>query len=210
MMKPCTLALASVFALAAPAMAQAAMTPDRMYFEGDSFLDPAPTSGTNLVDAKSSNAPTLGPTGLNSPFTTVGQRVNLRGAVTVATDAFSVTFDTPGLRFVINELTFYENGNTPSTNTVTTDPDVGGTLELSFDNSTSATFDADDMLQSFAFSSMDSPLGFSFDNMDGSDQLIAYDVDMVATPIPGALLLFGTGIAGLAGYRFRRANTSSA
>jgi hypothetical protein len=195
--------LVAGFAAGLP-LAAAAAPASQAYVESSGYLTGGAPGAIDLGEVPNTGGPVVGPDGVGSGFDAVGERVNIRGALNVAKDRFSVAFDTPGLRFDINELTFYETGDKPSTNTVTTDPNVGGTLELSFDNGTSATFDADDMPQSFAFSSMDSALGFEFDNVAGGE-LIEYDVDLVATPLPGTAALFGAALAGLGVYRRRAA-----
>ena len=200
--------MGGVLAVTASTAAEAAFDYDHQFYESESFLNKFPSSGdvTDLDEANGNvDAPRIGPGGKNTQFTEVGERIRVAGALNVATDAFSVDFTTPGLKFIINELTFYERRGKPSAgNSEVTSADDGGKLQLSFDGGELAdqTFAFGDEVGAVAYASMgSSPLGFEFDNVDGGDQLIAYDIDVVATPLPGALVLFGTGVAGIAGYR---------
>lgn len=200
--------LATALALSVPATAHAAF--DSEYFESGAFLDPVGVEDLpdviDLGEAKplSGPAPTIGPNDEDSTFDTVGESIRLRGALNVAEDGFFVEFTTPGLKFIVNDLTFYQNKSNPNTssNPKADSRNPGGTLELSFDGGGLAdqTFEFDDDVGTVAYASMGSPLGFEFENGSG-DQLIAYDIEVVATPLPGALVLFGTGLAGIAGYR---------
>ncbi len=197
--------MGGVLAVTASTAAEAAF--DWQFYESGSFLSEVPSSGdvTDLDEADGNvDAPRIGPGGKKTKFTEVGQRIRVVGALNVATDAFSVDFTTPGLKFIINELTFYERRGKPSAgNSEVISADDGGELQLSFDGGELAdqTFAFGDGVGAVAYASMgSSPLGFKLDNVDGTD-LIAYDIDVVATPLPGALVLFGTGVAGIAGYR---------
>ena len=112
-------------------------------------------------------------------------------------------FTTPGLKFIIKDLIFYESDSNPKKyeNATTDQPENGGEFAVSLgDESESLTRKAGEDLGT-VYASVSGVSSFTLDNLDADHQLIAYDIDVVATPLPGALVLFGTGVAGIAGYR---------
>ena len=206
-------------AVSASTAAEAAFEYDHQFYESGGYLkkedfDRSLPSGTldvtNLNEADDNvAAPRIGPDGEgeDKSFTRVGQKIRVVGALNVATDAFSVNFTTPGLKFIIKDLIFYESGSNPnnsdnSDNPTTDVSDDGGefALFLGDNRSSSLRFEAGDSLTK-AYASVSGVSSFTLDNLDADHQLIAYDIDVVATPLPGALVLFGTGVAGIAGYR---------
>ena len=197
--------MGGVLAVTASTAAEAAF--DWQFYESGSFLSKVPSSGdvTNLDEADGNvDAPRIGPGGKKTKFTEVGQRIRVVGALNVATDAFSVEFtEVPSLKLIINELIFFEKKTNPNEtdNPQTNNRIDGGKFAVSLGNESdpSMTFKAGDTLTT-AYASLTGVSSFTLDNVDGTD-LIAYDIDVVATPLPGALVLFGTGVAGIAGYR---------
>lgn len=163
------------------------------YVEGqrdrDQFV--SGTTGFSIGrDLGSVSTTDVGPAGQRSAFENVGDTVSVFGSVETDTDTYQVDFDR-GLVGFFRVLKL--------------DPAMPD-LEITFDSASGTeTFDVTSAGAVGAFSGL---TRFEIDNMDTNS--VAYDVALVATPIPGALLLLGTGIAGLAGYRFRRANKPSA
>jgi hypothetical protein len=203
--------MGGVLAVGASTAAEAAF--DHQFYESGGFLKEGDVgslpSGSDVTDLDEANdavgAPQIGPDGLERSFTEVGQRIRVVGALNVAKDSFAVdSSGVPSLKLIINDLIFYESGSNPnnSDNLPTTNPDDGDTLGLFLGDEPdpSRRFKAGDDL-TMAYASLSGVSSFTLDNRDSSNQLIAYDIEVVATPLPGALVLFGTGLAGIAGYR---------
>ena len=196
--------MGGVLVVTAGTAAEAAF--DWQYVDSRDFLtNPPDTSEANVTDLgevkEDTSRPTLGPTGEGSSFSVGGQRVNLVGALNSGQDGYRVAFESsvPSLKFVLNELIFY--GDNPGNNI-----DGDGTFEMRIESDVSAE---DDLTFTWDETVSDLPIGVAYfggitglvlDNTENRN-LIEYDIDIVATPLPGALVLFGTGLAGIAGYR---------
>ncbi len=130
----------------------------------------------------------IGPNGGNTSFATVGDTVNLLGALDVGDDPFEIVMMTPGLRIELKDLIFADD---PGKLQVSIGLENGSILNNDF----SPTNDAPIVLDVYS-----GVTSIAFDNVD-NDNAIGYEVELVATPLPGAMVLFGTGLAGIAGYR---------
>lgn len=183
--------LVAGFAAGLP-LAAAAAPASQAYVESSSFLTGGAPGAIDLGEVPDAGGPVVGPDGVGSGFDAVGERVNIRGALNVAKDDFSVTGDLP-LRVVLNDVLFRDGGGTLRVTVNSTDAAEDG---LTFDVTAASTVGA---IGNFA-----ELTSVTFDNVAGGE-LIEYDVDLVATPLPGAAALFGAAVAGLGIYRRRAA-----
>lgn len=186
-----TLFVAGVFTMLG-SFAEAAMV-DRAVYRENRAAGP----GINLGDVANSGGPTIGPAGLSTPFDHVGDEVVLFGGLGTGLDDYQVNVLTPSLRVDVTGLDFIGGGTLSIT--VSSDEAVEDGAIFDF-----TPGDGVGTLGQFA-----GITGLTFDNTT-SGEVIAYDVRLVATPLPGGLVLLATGLVAVAGYgRLRRSAMSA-
>jgi hypothetical protein len=179
--------LGGLLALTVSLSAEAAVTSyvdSSQAFDGNRFL----LSTAGRVDLGEVSTRVVGPRGVGTSFDTIGDRVNILGALDTGTDTFEFDLDVPAVRVELRHILF----------------EIDGNLEITVDSSKLSEkslflyFGNPGMITRDSFAGITS---MTLDNTDTNNQLIGYELELVATPLPGALVLFGTGLAGIAGYR---------
>jgi len=183
---------AIVAALSLPAEAAVVGADHQLYLEGARARMGGPdTAGAiNLNDVPNRGGPTVGPIALNTSFDQHGDRVDLRGRVVTSWDSFSVDV-TEGTNIQLSVAGLSRSDRALSIQIVS---DAGTeTFELN----------GAGVVGVFAGLSEFTIDGLSNRTLDYDLQLLAMggSPELVATPIPGAVGLLGTALAGLAAFR---------
>ena len=190
--------MGGVLAVSASTAAEAAFSAyidsPRAFVTGGVFASISDDRSDERIDLGEVVSEAIDPNGdtdpFNDPFAQVEDRANVLGAFDRGSDEFLVNVTAPVLRFDLKRVLFDGTGQMR----ILIESNDGELFNKVYDATNGDLTDV-------ALGAYSGVTSINIGPAEGASDAIAYEFEVVATPLPGALVLFGTGLAGIAGYR---------